>query len=272
MKDLLLSFFEATKDRVKSPFIGTFIISLLAYNWRPILVILKSKKQVEDVLIDLHALYFSDGSAILFPLLVSVFYVVGLPYLMWLFDFAASTAVIGRKKSQAQVRLSDIISRQSLAEEEAKLENLLADIRVKADLNRKIKTIEKQLEANEADSQKLRDDNSRMKEIIEEYNRDTLSEVKIAELKKDYESFKKSELFEYWDEVGASVSNHKVMPQLDNEIIVEKLIHNDLIRKVEVDGGFEYEFADRGKFFWKEYVLNAEIPKTEEIDFDDMPF
>ncbi len=47
MKDIIKSFFEASRDRIKNPLIGTFIISWIAINWRPIMILIFSEKTIE---------------------------------------------------------------------------------------------------------------------------------------------------------------------------------------------------------------------------------
>lgn len=45
MKDIFLSVFKTSEERLKNPFIGTFILSFIAFNWKAIFVLFVSEKK-----------------------------------------------------------------------------------------------------------------------------------------------------------------------------------------------------------------------------------
>lgn len=84
--DLIKEFIETSKERLKSPFSGAFLWSFTIYNWRPILLLMFSNASMEDKIVVINHEYCKP-SAILWPISMAVFYIVVLPFIMWLFDW-----------------------------------------------------------------------------------------------------------------------------------------------------------------------------------------
>ena len=149
MKEIFSSIFKSSEERLKNPFIGAFLLSFIAINWKPILVVLISNKTIENR-IDYVAENFSNISYTLFlPLAIAVFYIGVLPYLMMIFDKLTYYALSQRNDNLYKNKLLDIKGKKLVATSEIELENLKSDYKEKSDLNKKIKKLEDEISLRE---------------------------------------------------------------------------------------------------------------------------
>ncbi|MCC8359713.1 hypothetical protein [Salinimicrobium sediminilitoris] len=201
MKNLISSILRSSEERIKNPFIGSFIISFLALNWKAILVILFSSKIIEKRIDIVENDYNSVSTYLILPLIIAVVYVAVLPYVMWLFDKIGHFALKGRKDSFLQQRLIDIKGQQALAEEEVKLENLRADYKEKSDLNRKITNLSNELIKKDDFIDSLETENSELKTQLSDTNEHLKSNTEkydiLLEKKEEIEKEKKRIYQEY---------------------------------------------------------------------------
>ena len=86
MKEFLNSLFQSSSERIKNPFIFSFIFSSIFFNWKTILTLLYSSKTIEDRIEYVSSCYVNINISLYYPLLFSLFYIILLPYLMWLFE------------------------------------------------------------------------------------------------------------------------------------------------------------------------------------------
>ncbi|MFH6946667.1 hypothetical protein [Flavobacterium sp. FlaQc-50] len=80
IKDFLQSIFESYKDRVKSPLIGSLVISFLIFNWKSVAILFFSDWPMH-CRIEWVTEKYSQLYNILIPVGIAFFYVLGLPYL-----------------------------------------------------------------------------------------------------------------------------------------------------------------------------------------------
>ena len=66
MKEIFLSLFDTSKDRIKSPFIGSYITAFIIYNWRAFFLLLFSNAKIEDKIVVINHEYCYK-EAILIP-------------------------------------------------------------------------------------------------------------------------------------------------------------------------------------------------------------
>src|SRR5690606_29133259 len=119
MKEIIKSFFETSRDRIKNPLIGTFIISWIAINWRPITILLFSVETVENRIDYIETTYTSFYTYFLIPFGIALVYVLILPYFMWAVDEVIRKSTIGRKKNVLKQQIFDYEGKQELAVEES---------------------------------------------------------------------------------------------------------------------------------------------------------
>lgn len=124
IKEFFLSFLEATKDRLKNPMIGAFVIAWIVMNWRILAILLFSEKTIEQKIEFVEANYLSWDLSLKIPLMIAVFYVLILPYLMAAFDWLSQRGIALRKEISKQHKLTDIQNRQEIAAEEWQLEKI----------------------------------------------------------------------------------------------------------------------------------------------------
>ncbi len=269
---------ETSKERVKNPFIGTYFLSFLIINWKPILFLLFSKLNIEEKLTIIDEKYTSLTYNLLFPLGIALIYTIVFPYFMWLIEEINKKSVNGRKNNQTEQLFIDIKNKQNLAIEESKLEDIKANYREKSDLNSKIEKLkninsdyQEIINSQKSEISKLSDENSNLKGFLN----NGLSKETEEKLSKEFSDFRKSKLFPYFKDIGISINNYNNFPQSLNEIIKEKYIHSGIIQKRVSEKNSEYFFSEKGKYYWKEFVLGAEVDnynKFPDPESDELPF
>ena len=290
MKELIKSFFESSNERIKNPLIGTFAISWILINWKPVIILLFSKQTIQNKIKEIELNHTSLEYNLIFPILIALFYIILLPYLMWLIDELIKKSTKGRKKNIINQLIIDVKGKQELAIEENQLEDIKADYKEKAELNSQIGELKKDVESknNVIESQRiglntLNTDYAELKALLKESNKtEKLSNPNFEKLKEEYIEFHKSDMYEYFREIGTRIRNYNEFPQRTNEIIKEKFLINEIVKKAidEEERNHYYHFTDKGNFYWKEYVMGITVKKKHidkiediaEIDTDDLPF
>lgn len=238
---------KSSEERIKNPFIGSFIISFLALNWQAILIIFFSRKIVERRVEIVESDYNSISTYLILPLIIAVFYVAVLPYIMWFFDKIGHFALKGRKDSFLQQRLIDIKGQQSLAEEEVKLENLRADYKEKSDLNRKITNLSNELIEKDDIIESLDTENSELKNRLSDTNAHLKSNTekyailleKKGEIEKEekriyqeYHRYDDSFMDEFVKDMTELLKHNEYPKDQVNEVDLVMYFEEELIRKV----------------------------------------
>lgn len=70
MFDSLQSLKQTINERIKNPFIGTFVIAWIAINWRPLSILFFSKDNIQQKILEVNTNYSHWHQYLLFPLLV----------------------------------------------------------------------------------------------------------------------------------------------------------------------------------------------------------
>lgn len=86
MKEFIESLFRTSEERIKNPIIASFIFSWIAFNWKPISIFIFSEFSIEGKINTITHLYSNILELFFYPLLGSIFYVLILPFINWLFD------------------------------------------------------------------------------------------------------------------------------------------------------------------------------------------
>lgn len=281
MKEILKSFFESSKDRIKNPLIGTFIISWIAINWRPITVLLFSDKNVENRINYIENNYTTVGTYFLIPFGIALIYVIVLPYFMWAVDELVRKSTIGRKKNLIKQQVFDYEGKQEIAIQESKLEDLKASYRDKADFNKQIEQLRNQLDEREEylksqsmELETLKKENEELKKLISDSSKNKQN-TQNSIYENQYIEFRESDLYDYFRDVGVKIRNGGEFPHGINEIIKEKYLIQGIVEEVREENNFYYKFSNKGLFFWKKYVNSIRVSKnikpSDNVD-DDLPF
>lgn len=280
MKELINTLFDSSKERIKNPFIGAFVFSWIAFNWKAVFILLFSSLSVLERIDEITQNYSSIAFTLWLPLGFAIIYVGILPYIMWLFDWISKRSWRGRKQNLVEQQIFEIRSKQRIAEEESALENIRASYRDKADLNKKIEVLTTQLnerdetnEMLEKELKSLKEDRFQLQEIIKQQTQEALTEAEKEEFELEYKKFRESDLYDFFRELGASISRRNGVPSSMNDLVVEKYRHSGIIKEVEDNESQRMYtvFTKKGEYFWKRYVMSVRITKRKE-EHDDLPF
>lgn len=85
MKEFIQNIFDSSNERIKNPFVGSYIIAFFLFNWRPFFLLMFSDEKIEDKIIVINYEYCSKAS-FFWPLLIALFYILILPHINLLFD------------------------------------------------------------------------------------------------------------------------------------------------------------------------------------------
>ncbi|MBW2936496.1 hypothetical protein KXJ69_00165 [Aureisphaera sp. CAU 1614] len=282
MIDFFKTFFETSKERIKNPLIGTFIISWMAINWRPIVVLLFSDQSIENRIDYIVSCYSSFKSYFLIPFLISLVYVIILPYFMWAVDYLIKKSTVERKRNVLNQVLLDYEGKQKIAIEESKLEDLKANFRDKADLNNQIELLRNQLDERDeaikilnSEVEQQKSENQNLMNIVDE-NKKNSTETKSLILDEQFKAFENTDMYDYFREVGVKIRNERNFPNGINDIIKEKYIFQGIVEEAYDADNMFYQFTEKGRYFWRKYVNNIRveknIKKSNGDDYDDLPF
>jgi DNA-binding HxlR family transcriptional regulator len=287
MKEFISNLFKVTNERLKNPLIFSFLLSWLAFNWRPIFTLLLSDKIIEDRISYISENFNEIHLNLFYPLIFSVGYVLLLPYFTWLIEVLVQYAKIGRKRNLISEQLSDLRDKQKIAREEYKYEQEKAGNAEISQLNSNIQELTKVNTEKDKIIERLKIDLTESKKEqkkLEQYislespeNAEFNEEMK-SKLDKEYEEFLSTEVSTYFEEIGSEISQFKSIPNNVDKIVIEKLIYSGLVKKIddEENQRVYYILTNKGKHFWKNYVLSKRILSKQELERmsepDDLPF
>jgi len=285
MKELIKALLTTSTERIKNPFISTYIFAWVAINWRPILYLIFFDANILRKISYIDKHFISIKNQLIIPLSFTIIYIVILPYLMWLFEFLSKIAIKNRKDNQRNQKIYDLQSSQKIAEEESILENIKANYREKADLNKQIGSLNEQIEKLnsriESKDQEILDLNDILQQAsspsIMELTEDTPDKgktiVEEAKLETEYNSFIKSDLFPYFENIATSISSHNSIPKNTPSLVRDKYKYTEIIEENydEERQSVNYNFTQKGLSFYKLFLrqTNVEPPIIEK---DDLPF
>lgn len=287
MKEFISNLFKVSSERLKNPLIFSFLLSWLAFNWRPIFTLLLSDKKIEDRISYISENFNEIHFNLYYPLIFSIGYVLLLPYFTWLIESLVQYAKIGRKRNLISEQLSDLRDKQKLAKEEFKYEQEKAGNAEMSQLNSNIQELTKNNTEKDKIIERLKIDLTESKKEqkkLEQYislespESTEFNEEMKKKLDKEYEEFLNTEVSTYFEEIGSEISQFKSIPNNIDKIVIEKLIYSGLVKKVddEENQRVYYILTNKGKHFWKNYVLSKRILSKEELERmnepEDLPF
>ncbi|WP_339705097.1 hypothetical protein [uncultured Kriegella sp.] len=283
MKGIITAILDTSKDRLKNPFIGAFAISWIAINWKPIVTFLFSDTSIQERIALIELNYESNWNILFLPLIFAGIYIIVLPYLMLVFDLISNNALKKRKENLFDHRFYDIEGRKKLAIGESELEDIKANYREKADLNKKVQqlstNIEKKnefIESLQSKIETLNTDYENLKKLSTDSMNLSFTVDEEKELNKEYAEFRNEDFSEYFTEVGSEVSQNNSIPSKIDKIIIEKYIYAGIIKKIvdKEEQSINYVFTRKGRFFWKEYVSGIRISRSNPVfkSGDNLPF
>jgi hypothetical protein len=172
MLDFIKEFFENAKERVKSPLIGTFALTWMIFNWKPILVLLFSNWEIESRISYLEKTYTNQLILVIYPLLVTVFYIFALPYINLGIDKVLTHSNSLRKARIVDNKIKSINDEIKIEIAKINLEEAKANFKDRENTNLKVKELESQIQVLNAT---LSDEKVQHKKEKEEINEENIS-------------------------------------------------------------------------------------------------
>lgn len=218
MKEFLQSIFKTTEERVKNPFIGAFMTSWTLFNWKPILFLVFSSKNIEEKIKFIAENFSTTNFVLWFPLSAAVFYVLILPYISLLFDILLKYSLLKRNEIIINKQKQNIENQKQLAIEEIKLEEAKTNFRERSTHNKLVEDLQKINTGLETELQHEKvSSRSMIEELRSELNsREKMTNEELRNFERRYNESRKE----------ISELNSKVFKK-DEEIQSLKMILND---------------------------------------------
>ncbi|WP_213279313.1 hypothetical protein [Chryseobacterium indologenes] len=175
MKEFLQTILKSTEDRIKNPFIGTFITSWAIFNWKPITFIVFSDKSIEEKIKFIGDNYSDIWCYLWLPLMSAIFYIAILPYISFAFEYITKFSHGLRNKVNLEARNAALELQIGVAQNEIKLEEEKTTFRERNSHNLMVESLQEQ--------------NKSLSEALEEANKTHLETV--TELQKKSENASK---------------------------------------------------------------------------------
>lgn len=249
-KKLINSIFESSNERLRNPFISSFIFTALILNWKTILVIVFSDLNMIERINYVSINYNNVYDCLVLPLFFALFYVIVLPYLMQFFSYAVKKAKNNQIKGFYEEETFKLSQRANLVRGQVELERIKADSKELTDLNEQIESLKKS--------------NSEKDELLKELRN------KFQDLQLDYQSEMNKSLddtpngisdYEFRHLTNDSKLFNKFLALADSNINNnEYVVNNDVLEK---DAAYKYfidtnliRFISQGKGNSKIFLTN----------------
>ncbi|MEM8568311.1 MAG: hypothetical protein AAGF85_17755 [Bacteroidota bacterium] len=159
LADLINNLLQGFRTRLKSPIFSTFLISLLLYNWRSILVILFSDKPIEESLEFVQVRYL-DIWGIVVPFIIAITYLIGTDFIMMVVDRTVRNARNKRREYREDEEKNVARHKTELASFKYNEKEALAGAKTIEDYEAKIKSMQAQINQTQENESNLRLQNS----------------------------------------------------------------------------------------------------------------
>jgi hypothetical protein len=184
--ELIKSTIDSSKDRLKTPIVGSYICSFIIFNWRPIFVLLFSDENIESRIASVNR-YFTpwywNVISIIVPIAISLGYTFGIPLLMVWVEQKLETTKEKRITRIYKAKEFVIKKKIVLAVTERDLKDLESGNKQKEDLLQQIKSLEES--KNQIEQSRIQ---------TESADRNTITQLndKLKEANQNFESLYKS--------------------------------------------------------------------------------
>lgn len=283
MKEFLKNIFDNTLERVKSPFLGSFIISWIVYNWQAIVYFIRSKEDIEVILTTIGIEYNQSGSytAWLIPLGFALFYVAILPYINLVLGKLSFFGKDLLKANAIKLKTNEYTAMIKLAEEQAKYEEAKSEYKTIKEANQKQISLIKEIEELKETLELEKED--RKKEVNEHVmaqkdlqaqlnfelskNTNVYTGSWVSEYENQYEfEFKKTSVFEKFERLAVNISiGNNVMNGLTQHDLLT-FVRNNVLDRSPGENNLEYKLTLQGEAYWLLYQLeNKDLDITSFV-------
>lgn len=177
LTELLKSTIDASKERLKTPIVGSYICSFIIFNWKPLVILIFSTEKIEGRILAVERYYTPWYCMIIsigIPIVIALLYTFGIPMLMvWI---EARLEPTKEKRIKRIYRSKEFIIKEkiTLAESELELKNAISGNKEKQDLLDQIEALkESNIQITAVNKNSINQLNFKLKEAnetIEELN------------------------------------------------------------------------------------------------------
>ncbi|MFH6937611.1 hypothetical protein [Flavobacterium sp. FlaQc-30] len=114
---------DTAKERLKTPILGAFLLAFIAYNWRPLLLLVLSDASIEDKIVFINKEYCTPWGIII-PLIIATIYTIVVPILSVAIDKLLISTKKGRIKNIYASKTKTVEEKIELAKKEFELKNI----------------------------------------------------------------------------------------------------------------------------------------------------
>lgn len=202
--DLFKDMIDSSRERIRNPFTGAFIISFVIYNWRPIFLLMFSDEMIENKIAVINSDYCTWDSIVV-PIFIAAFYVVMIPYIMWFFDFCTTTGVNNRVKTKYDRKVHELTEYEKVLNKEKINEDVRSGNRDVKMLNDEVASLQKQIDDIDATHKSLTENYENIikeKDILIDMlkKRSNDSDTNLKRTKKALDVLQVSPIFEAFNE------------------------------------------------------------------------
>ena len=183
---------EPVKQRIAHPFIGSFAISWLFFNWKPIAYFIMANNKIEDRIKYIDMNFYQWNHLFAYPLLTAVFYTLILKWFDTFSDEFNKIPNARKSKSIADNKIEVIKNDIRIVKEQKRLENAKAENKELEELNFKIELLTKELEIKEEQNSGLQQNIFRNLDELKFLEKDNNEiQTRLVSLSNNLENLKK---------------------------------------------------------------------------------
>jgi hypothetical protein len=253
MKELIKTIFTTSTERIKNPLIGTFVIAWIAFNWRPMAILLFSDATIDMKIEVINSNYVSIWNQLLSPFIISFIYFLVLPNIMWLSEETLSITVNGRRKIKSNLRSMELDMSIKIAEKETKLENIRANNMNINEMNEEINHLSNECVHKDKTIKDLKSKYVLISNLTKITEKESYTNLEKEEFARRFIFFKTHSTFLYQLFDGLHENIEKDIDlSLNNDILKDFL--DEGIIKIDLERKNLFNITRLGKFYWDEYI------------------
>lgn len=185
MKNFIDNILKTTKERISNPIFGTFMISWVAFNWKPIIFLMLSELKIQSRIKYIDNNFSDIYNLLFFPFIATIVYILVIPYLNLLFDYLLEYSRVKRNIITVSKQKLFIQNKKELAIEEIKLEEAQADFKERESKNKYVEELQKSLEDKD---KQIQDERKRYNDLNERFRQESeYYENRYDDYKKEFE-------------------------------------------------------------------------------------
>lgn len=173
LADLLKDIMDTSKERVKTPISGAYVLSFILWNWRPISLLFFENTTITQKIIVINTEYCKI-SAITGPFFLGLFFTIGVPYIMSLVDVILEPAKKWRLKNVYKSKKDVLQNQILLVDKELELQDKKSRNKEKEDFQLQIQDLERRIESMSESHKAIVDSyEKQISEMVETLNKTT---------------------------------------------------------------------------------------------------